>query len=185
MGEKRQLLEQQGFVLIPKAVTNFYILRYLQWINGLTIEEPFPIHHQYLWDIRMYEPVYQAFSEVLMTKALWANLEPIEPAPVKGRVCLSPSAVISAGKSLGEPCIAQIGDLLIFDASRYDWNADSDWDGNWLSLTLIPAAEHDDSSVRERLHSWNAKTYQTYLTSMGRQLLGLERWSQTPGGNPT
>lgn len=84
MDKKRQLLEEQGFVLYPKAVTHFYILRYLQWIDGLALEEPFPIHHQYLWDIRMHEPVYQAFSEVLMTKALWANWTRLSLSPLKG-----------------------------------------------------------------------------------------------------
>lgn len=175
MEKKRQLLEEQGFVLFPKAVTHFYILRYLQWIDGLALEEPFPIHHQYLWDIRMHEPVYQAFSEVLMTKALWVNLDPMEPASVKGRVCLNRSAAIP-GRS-DEPCAVHIGDLLIYDANRYSLDADSEWDGNWLSLTLVPAAEHDDSSVRNRVRSWNAKTYTTYLSPAGRKLLGLERWS--------
>ncbi|WP_027093930.1 hypothetical protein [Cohnella thermotolerans] len=166
--------EQNGFILFPRAVTNFYILRYLQWIDSLSENQKMEVHHQFLWDIRMYEPVYKAFCEILGTEALWANLDQKEPSHVKGRVCLQQSVHLPAGKNEGNKHVVNMGDLLIFNSEIYSYDFDSDC--NWLPLTLFPAVEENPSLLMKRIQSWNAKTCRTYLTSTGRKLLGIDRW---------
>jgi hypothetical protein len=164
--------KQNGFVLFPRAVTHFYALRYLLWMKELPLDQPYNIHHQYLWDIRMHEPVYQAFSNVLGTNALWAHLCPGEPTPVKGAICLQHTVPIPVDKW----CIAHIGDLLIYNTEVCSIDLDAVPDFSWLPITYFPAAPDNPHLLKERLRSWDASAGNTYLSARGCKLLGSERW---------
>jgi len=162
---------QHGFVIYPKAVTNFYVLRYLQWlIKGGTNAE-YSTHHQSLWDIRMYEPIYNAFSETLGEKELMVSLDPIETNKIQGRICLQREITININNN---PQTINMCDLIIFDMERCHLDLDSDFDSFWLPLTLIPANELNNVAIQERLQYWHAKPFRTYLSPLGCKLLGLE-----------
>ncbi|MCK9859478.1 hypothetical protein [Paenibacillus sp. ATY16] len=164
--------KQYGFALFPRAVTHFYALRYLLWVKELPFDQPYDIHHQYLWDIRMHEPVYEAFSEILGTTALWAHLCPGEPATVKGGICLQQSVQVP----VKQWSIANIGDLFIYNAEECRIDLDAMPDYSWLPMTYFPAAPDNRSLLKERLRSWKASPNQAYLSARGNKLLGFERW---------
>ncbi|GLX67597.1 hypothetical protein [Paenibacillus glycanilyticus] len=160
--------------IFQRAVTHFYALRYSLWIQELPHDQPYDIHHQYLWDIRMHEPVYQAFSEILGTTALWAQLIPEEPAPVKGIICLQHSVPIPL-----EQCrlnYAQIGDLVLYNPEVHSLDLDSVPDHSWLPIAFFPAQPDQPCLLKERLRSWEARTSHTFLSARGHKLLGSERW---------
>lgn len=172
MKNNRASWQQHGFAIYPKAVALFYVLRCLQEsdLSGGALAST--IHHQFLWDIRMHEPVYKAFSEVLGTRALWASLDPQARYKVEGGVCLQKTMFIPDGYN-GYQSV-HMGDLLIYDTTRYRVHPPFDSDPGWLPLTLIPAIEEDDALVQQRRQSWNDKSCQTYLSPLGYDLLGLK-----------
>ncbi|MFF2091220.1 hypothetical protein [Paenibacillus sp. NPDC058174] len=162
---------QQGFVVYPNAVTHFYVLRYLLWlIRGGTNAE-YSTHHQSLWDIRMYEPVYNAFSEVLGNQALMVSLNPKETPNIQGMVCLQTETTIHKSGLRINMC-----DLIIFDVERCQLDLDSDFDSFWFPVTMIPANTFDEVALQERLQYWHAKPFRTHLSPLGSKLLGLESW---------
>lgn len=180
MTEDRRLCWQQnGFILFPRTVTHFYVLRYLQCMDFSVTDPAFTIHHQYLWDMRMYLPVYEAFSGVLGTNALWASLHPGETHKIEGKVCLQRSLLLDTQTSECRYLSVRMGDLLIYETDRFSAGEGSGSDQSWLRLTLIPAADDNVNLRRQRLHSWSARACDTYLSALGRKLLGLEPWAAT------
>ncbi|MFF2482836.1 hypothetical protein [Paenibacillus sp. NPDC058071] len=164
---------QHGFVVYPQVVTHFYVLRYLQWLVRGGMNASYSTHHQSLWDIRMYEPVYNAFSEVLGNQALMVSLDPKETNKIYGRICLQTEITVHKSNS---PQRINMCDLIIFDAERCHLDLDLDFDSFWFPLTMIPANEFDDVTIKERVQYWHAKPFQTFLSPLGCKLLGLESW---------
>ena len=120
----------------------------------------------------MYEPVYEAFSKILGTTALWAHLCPDEPAPVKGGICLQQSVLIP----VNEWKIAHIGDLFIYNTKVCSFDLEAVPDYSWLPITYFPAVPDNPSLLKERMRSWDSSPNHTYLSTRGHKLLGSEHW---------